>query len=330
MKKSVDSTPGNKSNQSAAKQWTPPSRSDVLKTIRNSGYPLELSVALEAERNGFSSIPTWTWLDRESGQVREVDVVGERWMVSDTNDVNVQLHVLIECKAFRAGIVLFEFGSPDNEYYDLALLDVGDSHVWGMPTTIWTTRESGLKSGSPLASDIGWGRQVWAPASSICSQLGVIQGDPASKKPWEFKQTPAFEQVDTLIRSFTPYQERIGVAIDATQAFISMGALLLVVEGPIRAYRPKRGERRATLRRVKWATVIRRMPKTGGTSVARVDVVHHRHLSEYLRAFVADGHTVAQKLGANRDKILDSVAMEQSQRLQKARNEAVAATKFRS
>lgn len=299
--------------------WAAATSKEVWNAIRASGYRREVAIALDAERLGFETTPTWTWVESSSRRTRAIDVVGERFVDSGDIDVSAELHVLVQHASFAEGVVVFSNAndglSGHGDFY-------AATHAWGVPATIWETDGKYRGTGTPLVEWVGWGELLWSPSKYVCSHMGILKS-PEGAVSWGFKPIPAFKKLDDLARALEPYQQTCGISPTATQAMVRFGALILVVDGPLRVYRAATTDRRATLRKVLWATVLRRVAVASGARVVRVDVVRRQFLKRYLARFVEGGSKAAVRLAAARKQVLESVKVEQLPRLEKLLDQSV-------
>ena len=286
-------------------KWQPPTKAEVKKTIESSGYPLELRTALSTERHGFFTIPNWTWFDPRSQKQRELDVVCQAsWFAKKAG---VHFHIMIECKTYRTGFLLFHFEANTHDVYDFHHGDLGDSHCWGTPCAVLSREHPG--TGSDLWSWSSWGSHRWPPSRNICMQYGVVKSTKDGKPPrWQLEQSEAHEALDGLVASMFVYREQAPcTARGNTHPFLHFAIPLLVVDGPIYVYRKTPSNPRGVLTTVNHATLFRRTATGDGKRrLVRVDVVASRHFDTYLAGLVIDARATSAWIDSNFDLLVES------------------------
>lgn len=301
MSKNTQKTPN--------KTWQPPSLKEVRDAVRASGYPLEVAVALAAEREEFVATPSWTWFDARTGKVREIDVVCSTDLYSD--DCILNLHVLIECKRYRSGIIVFEYDVTRRDVLRRSSQGFDDSHCWGQPGAI--IREPGATGGAPLATAIGWGTLHWPCSLHTGVQFALVNGANVNADKVNRQLTvsngDAYEPIDGLMRGFLTYQSEEGLAgPEFPDSLINLGVLLLVVDGPIYSYRAPQSGRRGAFSKVHEATLIRRNVIDNSARVMRIDIVPARRLQSYLQRLRGDISAIRDKLRGQRELLRESVS----------------------
>lgn len=88
---------------------------DVENAVDASGYPLQTRLATDLHRTFDLVQPEWAYTDRESGQIRTLDVLTEKRLYTDHRShlyVRPALCLLIECKQSEMPYVFFALESP--------------------------------------------------------------------------------------------------------------------------------------------------------------------------------------------------------------------------
>jgi len=83
---------------------------DVLDAVGKSGYPLQNVVSDYLQTATFRTVEEWSYLDKESGQLRTIDVKAEKPLFEyGKGDIRVRpsLVLLIECKQSQMPYVFF-------------------------------------------------------------------------------------------------------------------------------------------------------------------------------------------------------------------------------
>lgn len=286
------------------------SRVDVVKAIRLAGYPLEQRVAQVLENASFTPMPSWTWWDERREVERELDVAGERMLMSA--DLAVAVHVLAECKRFSNGIVMFESDLSDTPLLIGELL--GEAHYWGQPAAVESDTGPGFGIGFPSVDVFRWFDAGWPMGEAVAYQYGVMQfrkNLPKDYHPWTLDNEEAHASIDGLCRALLSYREEFGVvAPGVTIPYLNFAALVVVVEGPLYVHRSPRPGKRASTRRVQRATYFRRGFTSKGERVAfRVDFIQEsgfRKFVEGLRDTTASMLSTAEKLKARLERSVEA------------------------
>lgn len=83
----------------------------VVEAIQASGYPLQLVVADILRQRNLNVREEWSYIDRESGKLRALDLYAQEWLrdfAADQPRVTPELHLFIECKQSRLPYVFFK------------------------------------------------------------------------------------------------------------------------------------------------------------------------------------------------------------------------------
>lgn len=84
---------------------------DVLGAITKSGYPLQNIVADYCEKGAFRTVEEWSYLDKDSGQLRTIDVKAEKPLFDSKEGAKIRVRpglvLLIECKQSQLPYVFF-------------------------------------------------------------------------------------------------------------------------------------------------------------------------------------------------------------------------------
>jgi hypothetical protein len=87
----------------------------VVEAIEASGYPLQLVVADILRQRNLNVREEWSYIDRESGKLRALDLYAQKWLrdfATDQPRVTPELHLFIECKQSRLPYVFFKARQP--------------------------------------------------------------------------------------------------------------------------------------------------------------------------------------------------------------------------
>ncbi|MBI5536582.1 MAG: hypothetical protein HY898_27930 [Deltaproteobacteria bacterium] len=275
-----------------------PTRTDIERAIEQCGYPLEQAVVLAAERAKFHVMPNWMWRDNQDGKQREIDVVciAGRYEV----DATAVVHVLVECKTFRAGLVLFEH--PNANAYDSHYADLSSWHFWGQPHAL--VHEPPSIGGTPTGAWAGWTQRRWKRAPVWGTQYEVVQGKPPH---WTLSQEGAHESVESLRRCFLAYQRDEQIAEDSARVYMNFGALVVAVDGPLYASGARSMRRRPRLKSVRCATFVRHAFIGHYPASLRVDFVQAKFVPRYLVQLRKEIDEITSEAVAQKDLLRESV-----------------------
>ncbi|MFO0714278.1 MAG: hypothetical protein U0353_30840 [Sandaracinus sp.] len=267
----------------------PAGKKDIVAAIKRAGYPMEQRVAVILDRVGFAPIVSWVWRDERRNDVRgpidrELDLAASAEFGS-SGGVYLNLHLLIECKRFSDGMVVFEAADTATSA-DAPLFF--DDHYWGQPRIVFASPER-TGGGSPLGT-FGWMSEHWPAAAVEAYQYGVAHRI-KDKNEWMIDHAEAHDSVEGLARALHVYrgglQEQI---ITGNLTPVNFAALAVVVEGPIYAHRVAVPQPNAP------APVSSSTPRTtaaccadGRRTAVRIDFVRERALAKYVEAIAATG-----------------------------------------
>ena len=86
-------------------------KDDLLDVVKRSGYPLQTVVAKTLRDRGFSVLEEWTYIDRDSGDVRAMDLLAEESLYelgSEMSRARPHVQLLIECKQSELPYLFFQ------------------------------------------------------------------------------------------------------------------------------------------------------------------------------------------------------------------------------
>ena len=103
----MDSHPNNTPENAVPPGVTEKQISDA---IQKSGYPLQIVIANELRNNGFGLTQEWSFLDRDTFELRTMDVHAQKhfYDLGDQRFIRPQLDLLIECKQSDLPYVFFK------------------------------------------------------------------------------------------------------------------------------------------------------------------------------------------------------------------------------
>lgn len=288
----------------------PATKKDIVAAIKKAGYPLEQRVAVALDTAGFAPIVSWVWRDERRGDARgpvdrELDLAASAEFSMDDPRAALRLHILIECKRFSDGMVVFEAAETDNPA-DASLSF--DNHFWGQPRIFFASPE---RVGGPTPLGLfRWMSERWAPTAVEAYQYGVARRVKDAKHEWVIDHGDAHESVDGLARALHAYRGDFGQVVAGNpDPYLNFAALTVVVEGPIYAHRVRSSASvRSGTRLVDHASYYRRVLHPDGyRSAVRIDFVRERALPKYVESLAAAGRAMAAKGSAVAAALRDSV-----------------------
>ncbi len=295
--------------QSAQGPWQPPTKEEVRKAIESSGYPLEMKVAVGFEEAGFGCTPSWTFFDARANKPQELDAVAEGHF--SEKGLTVRLHFVVECKRWRCGMVLFDFGAREEDVdVEFDLPDYMWSHFWGQPSDILdeSVKSQRAHLGYPTPIAVRWGSERWPPAPDFCTQVALVKESTKNNQRIIVDQTEAHDTLDKLAQGLLLHRRRFGRVADSyKKPYLNFGVPLLVVDGPIYIHRSRGRGRRSSFTRVRHASLLRRSADPHEQRSVRIDVINVKLLRAYLDRLAADARSAADALASDLAHVQKSV-----------------------
>jgi hypothetical protein len=128
------------------------------------------------------------------------------------------------------------------------------------------------------------------------------------KAPFQVKNDDLFDSIDGLMRGALAFRKEVGlVAPGCKQPAFNLGALLVVVEGPLYYYSVGATARMTALRRVQQASVLLRMIERDHRFLFRVDFVRAKYVASYLELLRDDAKAIVRFLEPSGELLRESV-----------------------
>lgn len=306
----IDQAPGNPLRNQIGAGVSP---EQLLAAVEHSGYPLQTVVAC-ALRHDFGVQEEWSFIDRDSGELRAMDLRADMGLFEPQSQVRVRPHLtlLVECKQSQLPYIFFEAEAP------CELLDHPKIFGLHQPTIEIRTDDDASTWVSTVIHALDLQEHGFQRAPRCCRTFGkcVRKGsnlELSGADAYSGLILPLIKSLQHLAISEAPPETAIYF-----DARLSLG--LGVIDGPMIMARPDAATSRLEL--IPWVRVLRHEYESEargsqGNRLWAVDVVHrdfvdtylHSNLIPFAKAFatrvlahpleIATGQAFASGMGAN-------------------------------
>lgn len=171
----------------------------IEKWLNEQGYPLEMSVASTLQKLGFRVVQSEYYNDPESGDARELDVVG--FLQKDVSDVLLRFSLMIECKKSSDKPWLL-FTSPNARIADPARIAQRAANAIGKSFLMQIAQQGEIQQ-SPLFSlpvRPAYGlTQAFTTGKDVCHSAVTSVSKAALAEVTE-KERPSTSRLSALLR----------------------------------------------------------------------------------------------------------------------------------
>lgn len=257
------------------------SEEDLLQAVAASGYPLQTLVAAGLRRDSYGVQEEWSYIDKDSGQMRALDVLAfKSFSQPDAGapregEIYSGLTLLIECKQSTMPYVFF-LSSSLPVVRDFPL-------VTGLPK-LDLKRENRTWADVPIAYALGLDR--WGLIRNATYSTSFTKAH-RKGKGLEFSGTDPFNGlVLPLSKALNYYAERNKVQRQPYNCFGKLTVAIGVLDAPMVGVRVTEEETEAY--HLPWVRVLKhetRGPEDrfGRDSMVAIDVIHKDFFGAYLK-----------------------------------------------
>jgi hypothetical protein len=294
-------------NPNANKLAAGVTEAQVMDAIAKSGYPLQNIVSEYCESAEFHTMEEWSYLDRDLGQLRTVDVkaekrLGDHTKGSEGTRVRPSLVLLIECKQSQLPYVFFLARHPI--YLSHFPLFAGLHH--GEISLKTDDDPSTYNVGIPGALDLGF-RPFLTEGPEFCSSFSkcVRKGSVLELSGSE----PFLSLVSPLVKSLQHFQLAVEPPKTAVYFDLYLTLALAVIDAPMIGVHVQ--ERKNELTFLPWVRTVRHEYFEASDRWERgrafaVDIVHKDFLKTYVEQHLQPFAIEFADLALKHDKVLAS------------------------
>jgi hypothetical protein len=280
---------------------------DVRAAVAKSGYPLQNVVANFCEATGFRTVEEWAYLDKDSKELRTIDVKAEKPLYDHAGldsqpRIRPSLVLLVECKQSQMPYVFFLSRHPIHvshfpllaglHQFEIAIETDDDPSTYnvGLLGTL------GLELHTFVTDD-----PEYSSSFSKCVRKG---------SDFELSGSdPFLGLVSPLVKSLQHF--RIAVEPPKTAVYFDLYLTLAVavIDGPMIGVRVQEAENEISF--LPWVRTVRHEYFEGGDRWDRgrafaVDIVHKDFLTQYLGQYVQPFATEFSRLAIKHQEVLAS------------------------
>jgi hypothetical protein len=253
----------------------------LVDAVRQSGYPLQTIVASQL-RETFSIQEEWSYVDRDSGDLRTVDVFAERPLYAlEGEHPRVRPHIAIVAECKRSDLPFLFFETAGRVWLSEFPLVAGLREPY-----IRLTTDTDLSTLSlPVITCLGLQRHPFvSSAPAVCATLSklvragrdlLLSGSEA----YASIVLPLVKAMDYFARTVMPLPTHVYFDCYAAVGICVLNAPMVVVRS---------SSDPPALRLAPWARLVRDEARKDGTQYERsatfvVDFVHRDYLATYIR-----------------------------------------------
>ena len=283
--------------------------SDVSTAIAYSGYPLQAAVtnalhmAMDTYRRGLLIQEEWAYVDKESSQVRSIDIFAELRFGDIRRRITSYINLLVECKQSELPYVFFLRDSPPSTVYDFP-------EIAGLPSTeiVVHTPKEDPRDLPPFIVSIHDLLGLWEiPFFELPCPFAISISKTVRKgSKVELTGEDAYRSLTLPLMKAADHLKGLSQP-KAEHSWFSCRMILCVavIRAPmLGVYRSGESE---TVTPIPWARICRLEPQQGNIrSIVRYyDCVHESYLPTYLEEMLKGAHSMATRL----DSCADVVAL---------------------
>jgi hypothetical protein len=279
---------------------------DVLDAVAKSGYPLQNIVSDYFGTATFRTVEEWSYLDKDSGQLRTIDVKAERplfdYEIGRDIRIRPSLVLLIECKQSQMPYVFFLSRHPIRVSHFPVFAGLRGEEIAIKTDDDRSTYNVGILG----ALDLQF-RPFLIEDPEFCSSFAKC-----CRKGKELELSgsdPFLSLVSPLVKALQPCHTAVKPPITAEYFDLYLTLAVAVIDGPMMGVRVQEGSNKLIF--LPWVRTVRHEYFEGADWLERgrafaVDIVHKDFLSTYVENHVQNFAAEFSGLAIKHDRVLAS------------------------
>ena len=284
-----------------------PTRKQIKKAIRQSGYLLEQRICPIIDKNGFFTIPNDQYQDQDTGKSREIDVYAIKLnsLYKKEFEDTFKIILLIECKNNSTPVVFFSHISPTPKGV------IGYIDLNGYPDGIYDEETKYVESIEDYFNfnKFHHNYKVEWFASQFC-QLKSRRGGKKQKIEWAVSHEGLYESIESLVKATNYYSSELKKEVvldEESKDIIHLGMIypILLFAGKIFDYRIYGKKYR--LYKKKHLMLYKTIESKTIRGTYHIDVIQEDYLQKFLDIIKEENRKIVKRLKSKRKLLKDNV-----------------------
>ena len=259
------------------------SEAQIIEAAERSGFPLQ-TITAERLRDSFRVQEEWAYVDRDTQELRTIDILAERWLfpLSEISQLHIRptLDLIVECKKSELPFVFFLSG-PTQQAVFPAIAGLKDQSI------SLTTDDNPSTFVFHISDLLGLEEDKFFVTPKYCYSFSRANRKGTNL---ELGASDSFHSIVLpLLKAVHHFNSTVEPSSEALYFDCHMTVPLAVIDGPMVAVSSIDGSTNAEL--TPWIRTIRRETEkeyytTDGTKQVGIDVVHKEFLPEYIENYL--------------------------------------------